>query len=171
MAEVSVSKFSRFINLLRELSVNWGDHSSGEPEQHLVGEVKFLSKLRLSEDIRRSKSTDIWSFFFIPPRLVTHVSMQQKNQFQKIKLLLSRWRQVTTFSSTKWGFPLEPKPPLNTSLLSEDGGRSLEMRGEEGVTPTYIYSAIVIWHNIVLISVVLLSASLSSYIYFHISNV
>ena len=34
--------------------------------------------------------------------------------------------------------------------------------------PTYIYLAIVIWHNIVLISFVLLSASLSSYIYFHI---
>ena len=88
MAEVSVSMFSHFINLLRELSVNWGDHSSGEPEQHLVGEVKFLSKLRLSEDIRRSKSTDIQSFFFIPPRLVTHMSMQQKNQFQKIKFIV-----------------------------------------------------------------------------------
>ena len=47
----------------------------------------------------------------------------------------------------------------------------LEMKGEEGVTPTYIYSAIVIWHNILLISVVLLSAFLSSYIYLHISNV
>ena len=159
MAEVSVSKFSRFINLLRELSVNWGDHSSGEPEQHLVGEVKFLSKLRLSEDIRRSKSTDIWSFFFIPPRLVTHVSMQQKNQFQKIKFIVIKMEASDNMFSTKWGFLLKPKPPLNTSLLSEDGGRSLEMRGEEGVTPTYVYSAIVIWHNIVLILFVLLSAS------------
>ena len=44
---------------------------------------------------------------------------------------------------------------FNTSLLSEDGERFLKMEGEEGVTPTYIYSAIVIWHNIMLWTIVL----------------
>ena len=155
MAEVSVFKSSHFsiywgnwvrtevitvlvsqnnIWLVRWSSCqSWGcPRTSGDPNQRIFG-------------VFSSSPQDWWRT----------CQCNRKINFRKSNLLLSRWRQVTTFSSTKWGFPLEPKPPLNTSLLSEDGERFLKMEGEEGVTPTYIYSAIVIWHNIMLRTIVL----------------
>ena len=138
MAEVSVSKFSRFINLLRELSVNWGDHSSGEPEHIWLVRWSSCQSWGCPRTSGDPNQRIFGVFSSSPQDWWRTCQCNRKINFRKSNLLLSRWRQVTTFSSTKWGFPLEPKPPLNTSLLSEDGGRSLEMRGEEGFTPTYV---------------------------------
>ena len=170
VAEVSVFKSSRF-------SIYWGNWVKTEVITFLVSQnniwlVRFLSKLRPSEDNRRSRSTDVRSIFLFPPRLVTHVSRQQKIKISDIQIYCYQ-------DEGNWQHILQPSEAFRSSpdhfwilhfypRMEED---ILEMKGEEGVTPTYIYSAIVIWHNILLVSVVLLSASLSSYIYFHISNV
>ena len=129
---------------------SWGcPRTSGDPNQRIFG--VFSSSL---------------------PRLVTHMSMQQKINISDIQIYCYQ-------DEGNWQHILQPSEAFRSSpdhlwilhsypRTEED---NLEMKGEKGVKPTYIYSAIVIWHNIVLISVVLLSASLSSYIYFHISNV
>ena len=85
-----------------------------------------------------------------PQDLVTHVSKQPKNRnFQTFNFVM-KMKASDDENQNQVKLSARAQTSFNTSLLSEDGERFLKMEGEEGVTPTYIYSAIVIWHNIML---------------------
>ena len=57
-----------FINLLRELSVNWGDRSSGEPEQHQLDEESPVNAeaVRGQQVIQISRCMEF--FLFLSPK-------------------------------------------------------------------------------------------------------
>ena len=70
-----------FINLLRELSVNWGDRSSGEPEQHQLDEESPVNAeaVRGQQVIQISRCMEF--FLFLSPKTWWH-TFRSNNQIQ-----------------------------------------------------------------------------------------
>ena len=107
-----------FINLLRELSVNWGDRSSGEPEQHQLDEESPVN----AEAVRGQQAIQISrckEFFLVPfPQdLVTHVSKQQSIENFQTFYFVMKMKASDNLNQVK--LSARAHSNFQTSLLSE----------------------------------------------------
>ena len=140
-------------------SVDWGSHSYSELELHLETiNQPVKAEAVLGHQVIVGWKMSECGYSCSPGEKVTHVSKQPTSK-TIFKFIHCNQVEGKLQNSSQPCEAFRSSPDQFQHFTPIRGRRKfMKMKGEEGVTPTFTYSAIAIWHNIMLWSLVLLSA-------------